>query len=131
MRIDTPSLLITDDNRELRETLQGIFQPRGFHTLLASDGQAALQIVRRAPVHLILTDMNMPRLSGLEAIRKIKQLQASMPCILISAELDDELAREAEQADVFSVLTKPFRSHDITQVVQEAMQVVYDWSWKQ
>ena len=54
---NSPSLLITDDDRDVRETLGSIFKPRGFQTLLASDGKEALDIVQHEQVHLVLIDM--------------------------------------------------------------------------
>ena len=72
MILSTPSLLITDDDRDFRETLSEVFDRRGFRTLLASDGEQALDIARRETVHLLLTDMHMPRLTGLETIRRIR-----------------------------------------------------------
>jgi CheY-like chemotaxis protein len=127
MFLESPSLLITDDDRAFRETLQGVFESRGFHTLLAGDGEQALRIVHSQPVHLILLDMHMPRLTGLETIRRLKALNSPPPCILISAGLDDALAEEARQADAFSVLSKPVSFSEITQIVAEAMRQTYDW----
>ena len=80
-------------------------------------------------VHLVLLDMHMPRLSGLETIRRLKQLQAFTltPCILISAALDDAIIEAARQAQAFSVLAKPLRRAQITDVVSRAMRVTYAW----
>jgi CheY-like chemotaxis protein len=64
-----PSILITDDDRGFRETLRGVFEPEGFQTLLAEDGAQAIDIVRSFDVHLLLLDMHMPRLTGLETLR--------------------------------------------------------------
>ena len=54
------SILITDDDRDCRETLRDIVEPQGFRTLLASSGEEALDIVHGEPVHLVLLDMHMP-----------------------------------------------------------------------
>ena len=64
----SPSLLITDDDSDFRETLQVVFEPQGFRTLLAGDGEEALHIVRHEEVHLLLLDMHMPKLTGLETL---------------------------------------------------------------
>ena len=127
MLVETPSLLITDDDRDFRETLGGVFESRGFRTLLAGDGQEAVQIVQSEPVHLVLLDMHMPRLTGLETIRQVKRLRAVLPCILLSAALDESLAQAALQADAFSVLSKPVAVADLASVVNRAMQQTYDW----
>ena len=69
MLIETPSLLITDDDPGFRETLRVVFEPRGFRTLLAGDGEEALQIVHQEQVHVVLLDVHMPKLTGLETLR--------------------------------------------------------------
>lgn len=125
--VDTPSLLITDDDCDFRETLRGVFEPRGFRTILAGDGEEALDIVQSETVHLVLLDMHMPRLTGLETIRRVKQSQIILPCILLSAALDDLLTEQALEADAFSVLAKPVSFSEITRIVGEAMRATYDW----
>ncbi|HZL87917.1 MAG TPA: response regulator [Pirellulaceae bacterium] len=129
MKLQPPSLLITDDDRDFRETLRGVFEPRGYQTLLAADGDEALDIVQRQAVHLVLLDMHMPRLSGLETIRRIRQLPLDvvLPCILISAALDAEIEEEARRQRAFSVLSKPVRLREITGLVQQALFQTYDW----
>lgn len=127
MFISPPSLLIVDDDGAFRETLCSVFAPRGFNTLTARDGDEALEIVRRQPVHVLLTDMHMPRLSGLETIRRIRQCRLILPCILLSAGLDDGLVEEARGLQAFSVLRKPVRFSELTGVVRQALRVTYGW----
>lgn len=126
MRLEFPSLLITDDDLDFRETLRSVFEPR-FRTLVASDGQEALDIVRREDVHLVLLDMHMPRLTGLETLRQVKRFKSRLPCILLSAALDDNLIRQAQLAEAFSVLSKPITRQQITSTVEAAMRRIYDW----
>jgi CheY-like chemotaxis protein len=120
-------MLITDDDRDFRETLRGVFETRGFRTLLAEDGQQAIEIVHREQIHVALLDMHMPRLTGLETIRRVKRVRAVVPCILISAEMDEGLAEEAKEVDAFSSLSKPVSLAEITQTVSLAMRTAYDW----
>ena len=127
MVLETPCLLITDDDRDFRETLRDVFEPRGFRTILAGDGEQALEIVQNEPVHLLLMDMHLPRLTGLETIRRVQMFQSTMPSILISAALDDLIVAEAMRSHVFSVLPKPFRCAQITELVGQAMRATYDW----
>ena len=121
----SPALLITDDDRAFRETLRDVFQPRGFRTILAADGQEALQVVRQEEVHLVLIDMHMPRLSGLEAIQQIKQVHATLPCILISGNVDESI-RSSD--DPFEILDKPVSFRQVTATVNSALRVTYQWS---
>lgn len=126
--ISTPSILITDDDLQFRETLRSVFEPRGFRTLLAGDGEEALKIVSRSEdLHLILLDMHMPKLTGLETLKRIKQVRSVVPCILLSAALDDDLVRQARIAQAFSVLSKPVSRSLITDTVHEALRRTYGW----
>ena len=127
MPVKLPSILITDDDHDFRETLRIVFEPFGFHTLLAGDGEEALEILRTREVHLLLLDMHMPRLSGLETIRRVKQFQSRLPCILLSAALDEALIRQAEIAQAFSVLSKPVSRLQITSAVELALRRTYGW----
>ena len=130
MYIEAPSLLITDDDHAFRETLQGVFEPRGYRTLLAGDGEEALSIVRSQEVHLVLLDMYMPKLTGLETLRQVKQFKSILPCILLSAQLDELVIRQARTARAFSVLSKPVTMRQITRVVRLALKRTYNWTEK-
>lgn len=122
------SILITDDDRGFRETLRGVFEPEGFHTMLAENGLEALDILRTSNVHLLLLDMHMPRLTGLETLRMAKKLQSRLPCILLSAHPDERLVEQAMRADAFSFLTKPVSRQAITSAVRTALADTYDWA---
>lgn len=124
----TPNLLITDDDLSFRETLRGVLEPLGFRTFMASDGEEALDVVRREEVHLVLLDMHMPRLTGLETLRLLKQIKLVLPCIILSANADDALREEARRANAFSVLSKPVSRLNLTTIVQSALQRTYNWS---
>jgi DNA-binding NtrC family response regulator len=122
-----PSILITDDDRGFRETLRGVFEPEGFRTLLAETGAEALNIVSSNDVHLLLLDMHMPRLTGLETLRIVKKMNSRLPCILLSAHPDAGLAEQALRADAFSFLSKPVSRQTITSTVREALSKAYGW----
>jgi len=126
--IETPSLLITDDNRCFRETLAGFCRQKGFRTWLAADGEEAIQMVQSREIHVLLLDMHMPRLTGLETLRRVHQFKAQLPCILISAGLDEQTLAEARDARVFSVLSKPVRCTEVTDIVRSALRKTYNWS---
>ncbi len=118
--------MITDDDRDFRETLRGLFEPR-FRTLTAGDGEEALDIVRTHEVHLVLLDMHMPKLTGLETLERVRQMKSLLPCILISAGLDESIIRRAELAQAFSILAKPVSRRQITSVVDAALRRTYNW----
>ena len=123
----SPSMLITDDDRSWRETLREVFEPRGFKTLLAADGAEAWEIVRHESVHVVLLDMHMPKLTGLDLLRQLQRSELKLPCVLMSAAMDELLEREALSADAESVLPKPVSFRQITDVVSRIMRARYDW----
>jgi CheY-like chemotaxis protein len=147
MPLVTPRLLITDDDRDFRETVAGVLNDRGFETLQAADGEEALHIVCRQEVHLILLDMQMPRLSGLETIERMLGVcgvgwdklapataepptlsrRLPLPWILISGALDEQIIARAKAAAVFSVLPKPVRLPELTGAVAGALAQAYNW----
>jgi CheY-like chemotaxis protein len=127
MKIECPSLLITDDDPAFRETLRVVFEPEGYRTLLAGTGEEALEIVRNQEVHLLLLDMHMPKLTGLETLRQVKQFRAILPCILLSAHLDELIVEQALLAHAFSVLSKPVTRRQITGIVRQALERTYNW----
>jgi two-component system chemotaxis response regulator CheY len=127
MIVTAPSILITDDDHGFRETVRGMLEPRGFRTVTASSGEEALKIVSLEPVHLLLLDMHMPRLTGIETVHRIRQLNSRLPCVLLSAALDEMIIRQARLADVFAILAKPVSRHDITNTVDEALRRIYGW----
>ena len=121
--IGSPRLLITDDDRDFRETLGGVFQSRGFTTLLAADGEEAVRVVETEHIHVVLIDMHMPKLTGLEAISRIKEVQQKVPCILISAAMDETIRSQA--SDAFSLLEKPVSFKSVTETVSLALATAY------
>lgn len=123
--IGAPTLLISDDDRDFRETLGAVFEDRGFSTLLAEDGEEAVQIVRHSSVHVVLIDFHMPKLTGVEAIRRIKAHESNVPCILISAGLTDDIRQQAD--DAFSLLEKPVDFRRVAETVNAAMRSTYGW----
>ena len=119
------SILVADDDRGNRDTLAGLLRDRGFDTHVAADGTEAVQIVQVRMIHLVLIDMHMPRLTGLEAVQMVRQLNALLPAILMTADATRELMRQAFQAQVYSVIPKPVNVNVVLQTLQRALQQVY------
>jgi CheY-like chemotaxis protein len=119
------SILITDDDGRCREALRDIMQPEGFRTLMASCGEEALDVVRSGDVHLVLLDMHMPTLTGLETLELARQINAMLPAILVTADANESVLRQAYQAQVFSVLPKPFTKNVVLYTVLRALSRFY------
>ncbi len=119
-------LLIADDDPAARETMRDVFEPVGFQTLLASDGEEAVEIVRhQSDIHIALFDVHMPKLSGLDALVLIREIRAGLPTILMTSDRDDQLMRQALSAEVFCVVAKPVKKNVLIYVVSRALSKYY------
>jgi CheY-like chemotaxis protein len=119
------SVLITDDDSGSREALRDIFEPEGYRTLLASSGEEALDIVRDDQVHVALFDMNMPKLSGLETLELVREINVILPVILVTADRTEALMRQALRAQAYSVIAKPVSKHIVLYTVVRALARAY------
>lgn len=124
------SVLIADDDRGTRETLGEVLESQGFRTVLAEDGGQAVELVQVDLVHLILFDMNMPRLTGLEALTIIREtLDKIVPAVLMTGDATNDLIRRAFQAQVFSVIPKPVNKNIVLNTLSRALAKVYGVSF--
>ncbi len=123
----SPTLLITDDDANFRETLRDVFVPEGFRTVLAEDGMEAFEIIKSEPIHLALLDMHMPQMDGVETIRRVREFRPELPCILLSAALDEMIVKAAQEVFAFSILHKPCSRKHITAIVRQAIQLTYQF----
>ncbi len=119
------SILITDDDGGCRDALRSIVEPEGYRTLLAASGEEAVEIVREEPVHLALLDMHMPTLTGLETLQLMRQINAVLPCILVTADATANLMQQALNAHAYSVIAKPVSKHVVLYTVVRALLRVY------
>ncbi len=117
-------LLIADDDAGFRDVLRSIFEPY-FALLEAVSGEEALDILQHAKIDLLVLDMNMDELTGLQTIRIVKKFDAQLPCILVTADATEELRREAHEADAWSVLAKPVQKRELLQTVSTAIDSAY------
>ncbi|MBE0535069.1 MAG: response regulator [Phycisphaerae bacterium] len=111
----TPTVLVVDDNQQNLELLLAYLEDVDCKTLSASDGMAALEIVKSSPLDLILLDVMMPRMSGFEVCRRIKSdpATADIPVIMVTAlnELGDIERAISSGTDDF--LSKPINKWEL------------------
>jgi CheY-like chemotaxis protein len=117
------SVLIADDDGYCRESLRDIVEPEGYRTVLASSGEEAIEIVQEGSVHIALFDVQMPRLTGVETVQLVHQINAFLPCILITANATQEVLRQAFQVRAYSVIPKPVSKHMLLFTMLQALKV--------
>ena len=119
-------VLVADDDRGTREALADVLEAQGFKPVLAADGGEAVEIVQVQMVHLVLFDMHMPRLTGLEALTLLRQtLHRVLPAVLMTADATTELLRQALSAQVYSVIPKPVKANVVVHTLARALAQVY------
>lgn len=100
-------VLMIDDNVEFAENVQEILVDEGIDAQVAADGPTGLQMIADNGYDLVITDMRMPGMNGLEVIRYIKEKWPGLPVIVISAYARDELLEAAEKEGALGILPKP------------------------
>ena len=119
-------ILISDDDESCRESVREALEPHGYRTHVVSCGREAIEVVRRRFVHVMIVDMNMPDLSGLQTIAIIHQeIHAAVPSILISADNSSELIAQAEEAQFESFVPKPIDLGALRRVVEQILRRYY------
>ena len=105
-------LLIVDDEQSIRKLCMAVGESLGFICLEAESGEAALALLEREPVHMVLTDMIMPRMSGLEFLEQAKRLVPRIEVALMTAHGSVETAVQAMKLGAYDYISKPFAPLD-------------------
>jgi CheY-like chemotaxis protein len=118
------SALIADDDPDFREALRLVLEPF-LRTVEAQSGEEAIEIVQQRPVDIILIDMHMHVLTGLETVRIVKRIHARVPCILITSDASEELRRAARLVAAYTVLKKPVTRQELVTTISTALADAY------
>ena len=119
--IPSETILIADDDQNLRRVLEFQLEDAGYKVLSANDGLEALDLFLTNEVDSVVTDLRMPKLSGLELIEKIKATNAETPVIVVTAFGEVETAVAAVKAGAFDYITKPFNRDEILLTLERAL----------
>lgn len=117
------SILIVDDEKSIRESLTGILQDEGFFPVSASNGEEALVRVREEKPDLILLDIWMPGMDGLETLTKIREIYADQPVVMMSGHGTIETAVRATKLGAYDFIEKPLSLEKVLLCIQNAMTV--------
>jgi two-component system response regulator PilR (NtrC family) len=117
----TKRILVADDERSLRELLAIVLRREGYEVHLAENGEAALAALNRGPLDLLISDIKMPDMSGVEVLRAAKATDASLPAIMMTAYASTETAVEAMRLGACDYLIKPFDVDELKLKVREKL----------
>jgi DNA-binding response OmpR family regulator len=114
-------LLIVDDEVELAATIAERLEIRGIKTQTASDGETALSLIKSRPPDVVVLDLMMPGMGGLEILRQIKLLNLNIPVILLTGYGSKERSIEGMNSGAFDYVMKPCNLDDLITKIQEAV----------
>jgi len=115
-------VLLVDDESSVRRVLQFKLEKRGFSVETASDGLEALKALRENPFDLLLSDIRMPRMDGIELLHEAKNVQPKIKIILITAHATVNQAVQAVKLGAFDYITKPFDDEELFMAIEKALQ---------
>ncbi|MBU1182036.1 MAG: sigma-54 dependent transcriptional regulator [Pseudomonadota bacterium] len=115
------TVLIVDDEKNYPPILSAILEEEGYETLTANNGITALEILQNSDIDLMLTDMKMPLMDGIELLERVKAIDPDLPVIMMTAHGTVEKAVEAMQKGAYNYILKPFNNERLIIYVKKAM----------
>jgi CheY-like chemotaxis protein len=114
-------ILIIDDYAGSRETLGDFLGLLGYEVLLASDGPSGLQMLADGKPNLVFLDIVMPGMSGLEVIRRVREVNSSIPVVMITGHDNTEIGRDLLLAGATDFIRKPLNFDYVQRVVETCL----------
>lgn len=113
------TVLTVDDSPSIRQMIKVTLEPAGHNVIEAGDGAQGLAKCQASRPDLVITDLNMPTMNGLELIRALRKLPAltGLPIVFLTTESNDTMKQEAKSAGATGWITKPFKPEQLLSVV--------------
>ncbi len=108
-----PRILVVDDEESIREFLDIMLRKEGYEVSMAEDGQAALDLIKKKSFDMVISDLQMPNLTGIELLRKVKDNYPDLLFMMITAFGTTETAVEAMKLGAYDYITKPFKIDEV------------------
>jgi DNA-binding NtrC family response regulator len=115
-------VLIIDDDSQLRQSFDKLLREEGYEVTLASTGEAGLEAISRRLPDLVIMDVRLPGMSGIEAFKAMREIDSKMPVIIMTAYGTTDTAIEATKLGAFDYLLKPFDIPDILTLIEQALE---------
>jgi two-component system, sensor histidine kinase and response regulator len=114
-------ILVIDDERGIREGCRRVLQAEGYHAETAENGEAGLRAVEAGKFDLLLVDVKMPGMSGIELVRRVREVDPSLVCVMITGYATLETAVEATRSGAYDFLPKPFTPDELLAKVSKGL----------
>ncbi len=115
------NIVIADDEKNTREGLKWALERKNLNIALAADGEEALQVIRSQPVDILLTDLKMPKLDGIELLNHVRSESASTEVVMLTGHGTVESAVDAMKAGAFDYLIKPINIDELNMLVDRIL----------
>ncbi|HDI78059.1 MAG TPA: sigma-54-dependent Fis family transcriptional regulator, partial [Desulfobacteraceae bacterium] len=116
------TILVVDDEKNYLVVLETLLRSEGYEVITADNAKDALEIVLESDVDLVLTDMKMPGISGMELLETIKRRKPDIPVIMMTAYGTIEMAVEAMKKNAYDYITKPFKNEELKRTIRKAIE---------
>jgi two-component system, NtrC family, response regulator AtoC len=114
-------ILVVDDEPNLRRVLAALLDRDGYDVHTAEDGEQALEILKEHHIDMLLTDLRMPKIDGMELLRRALTIDEELPVVIITAHGTVDNAVEALKTGAFDYITKPFDQTEVRTIVKKAL----------
>jgi len=114
-------ILVVDDEEQMRDLLAKVLERKGYQVSVCGDGAEALAFLEREPVDLVITDVRMPGLNGMEALRAIKELNPEIVVLIMTAFGSIDQAVQAVKEGAYDYINKPFKIDEILLTIEKAL----------
>ncbi|MGH8016036.1 MAG: response regulator [Candidatus Zixiibacteriota bacterium] len=115
---NTITILVVDDEAMIRNLLENILTKEGYKILLAKDGQEALDIVTAKKVDIVISDMKMPRMNGLDLLKSLKRERPEIGVVIMTGYGDKYSVKDALLLGADEYISKPFKSYEMLLIVE-------------
>src|SRR5512135_213271 len=116
------ALLIVDDEEDIRETLSGIFEDEGYNVTAVASGEEALGFLKEQSPDLVLLDVWLSGMDGIQTLQEIKKASPDLPVVMISGHGNIELAVKATRMGAYEFLEKPLSLERVLLVARRALE---------
>ena len=116
------TILIVDDEKNYLVVLKALLGPEGYETVTADNARNALHLIKESDLDLVITDMKMPGMSGMELLEESRKIKPDLPVIMMTAYGTIEMAVEAMKKQAYDYITKPFQNEELKLTIKKALE---------
>lgn len=113
------SILVVDDDQGMVDTLSDILEEKGFRVGRASDGYTAIEMIKSNGIDMVLMDIKMPGMNGIETFKKLKEIKPDIKVIMMTAYAVEDLIEEARRLNAYVCLNKPLDVDNLLTLINE------------